>query len=276
VLTGSTSINDVGQIVGYAYPVTDIAFAFLRQPDGTFEWFLGDCAGPTRPANVFTSMVLNQPRGFWFEGAIPFAINNRGQIAGGCSLDIGIYHWSFLRQPDDTIIVFEPEHDIIPRSQALAMNSGGQITGILRDMSSIYRGYLREPNGSITIFDASSSGTIPTAINPRGQVTGYIDPIWGSGGHGFLRKVDGTIVLFDAPNAISTQPTGINPRGNIAGVYFDASDIAHGFLRDKHGTITTFDVPNAINTYPTGMNPRGDITGWYSDAGGVHGFVFRP
>jgi len=263
VLTGATAINAFGQIVGYVYPITDISRGFLRLTDGTFVIFGGDCSGPTQdgftPAGraLWTGLIR-------VEGTVPTAINDRGQITGYCGLDAQII-WGFLRQPDGAITVFEPKDEPNPSTRPLAMNSRGQITGVYLEQHPTgcsYCGFLREPDGAFATFEG-----IATAINSRGQITGYTD-------HGFLRQPDGSIVTFDVPNAISTQPAAINLKGQITGVYVDASYIYHGFVREKDGTISTFDVPNSTNTYPAAMNATGDITGWYSDASGaVRGFV---
>ena len=280
VQTGATSINVAGQITGYVYHPTDVSFGFLRHTDGTFVVFGAgrsggaDCLGVTE--NAFTALTV--PTGLvQFEGTVPAAINNSGQIAGACSANTGLDAGTpvgFLRQRDGSIVRFAVPTTGVgnPWTRALAVNSRGQITGDYcctppRD----YHAFLREPDGTITTFDANSlsgQSTTPIAINPRGQITGY------AGNDGFLRQPDGSIVIFDGPNSTSTQSTAINSKGQITGVYLDASNIYHGFLREKHGSMTTVDVPNASSTYPTGINPRGNITGWYSDATGVHGFVY--
>jgi hypothetical protein len=56
--------------------------------------------------------------------------------------------------------------------------------------------------------------------------------------HGFLRDTNGTITLFDAPDAGAfsfqgTTPTGLNPAGVTTGYYIDANNVAHGFLRTR-------------------------------------------
>jgi hypothetical protein len=258
--TAVTSMNSSGQIVGYIYS-SDVFldYGFLRQPDGTFKVFGGDCF--LGPASASVSLPFQ-------EGITPTAINDRGQIVGECGPGIAI-DFGFLRQPDGTITVFEPRPALNPPStQAIGINSRGQVTGVYLDGSTFsYRGFLREPDGIITAFDASSSGTKPTAINSRSQITGN------SGNDGFLRQPDGSIELFYGPNSTSTQPTAINRKGQIVGSYLDTGGANHGFLRKKNGSIVTLDVPNATNTNPTGINARGEITGWYSDASGVHGFV---
>jgi hypothetical protein len=260
-LIGVTSMNAAGRITGYMFLLDRSKYAsFVRENDGTFTVVLEppECRPATQ--GLIAPAVANI-QGIAFAG-----INNRGQITGICG-EFPPFDQSFLRQPDGTIAVFTVPVDgpVITRAQAI--NARGQVTGYYFDHGS-FHGFLRELDGTITTFDASDSGTSPTAITPGGEITGE------AGGHGFLRRRDGSIVTFDPPNSVSTQPTAINPEGQITGIYLDASFAYHGFLRDKHGTITTFDVPNATETYPVGMNPRGDITGWYSDAsGGVHGFV---
>jgi hypothetical protein len=268
--TGATSINADGQITGYIYSLQlFLYFGFLRQTDGTFVLFLskGCINGPPLKDGLTPraqSIGLDP-----VEGTAPTGINNRGQITGVCGPGASI-NYGFLRQPDGATISFSAKADVLnPSTRALAINSHGQITGVYlqRNPTFIYRGFLRERNGTITTFDVNGLDTIPTALNSQGQITGY------AGNDGFLRQPDGSIVIFDGPNSTSTQSTAINPKGQITGVYLDASTIYHGFLRDKDGSIATVDVPNASNTYLTGINPRGDITGWYSDASGVHGFV---
>src|SRR5436189_942995 len=70
---------------------------------------------------------------------------------------------------------------------------------------------------TITSFDVpGSTGTVPTSINPAGEITGlYHD----SGGtfHGFVRDGRGTITSFAPPGSIVTEPTSINPAGEITG-----------------------------------------------------------
>ncbi len=71
---------------------------------------------------------------------------------------------------------------------------------------------------------------LPVSINPSGVITGS------SGGHGFVRAVDGTITTFDA-GPCSTGPTSISPSGVITGWYFvDVISSSQGFVRypDHH------------------------------------------
>ena len=267
VVTGVTSMNAAGEIVGYILTLdTDSYHSFLRQTDGTFILLNapGPCQAPMATKADLSSWAVPL---LSIDGVVFTGINNRGQITG--VYGEVLCHRSFLRQPDGTIISFGVAPDAVPgpNTIAQAINLRGQTTGYYLD-NHTFRGFLREPDGTITTFAAADSDTYPTAIAPRGEITGY------AGGHGFLRQRNGSIVTFDAPNSLATQPTAINQKGQIAGFCLDANYVYHGFLREQNGSFMTVDVPNSTNTYPAAMNAKGQMTGWYSDAsGGVHGFV---
>jgi hypothetical protein len=136
-------------------------------------------------------------------------------------------------------------------------------------------------------FDVQAGvcGTQPAAINDRGETTGsYYDASCNS--HGFLRKADGRIVTFDAPNVgypagtlyPGTAPTGINDEGDIVGSYTDAASATHGFVRWRWGTFTVIDDPSSTSsppaTYAQAINDWGMVVGfWYDLNGNSHGFV---
>ena len=59
--------------------------------------------------------------------------------------------------------------------------------------------------------------------------------------HGFLRRPDGTFVMFDAPGADltpgdfnGTVPDSINELGVITGFYYDSNSVPHGFVTTTH------------------------------------------
>ena len=125
---------------------------------------------------------------------------------------------------------------------------------------------------NIIMFDApNSGGTIATAINSTGQITGYYQDTTSGITHGFLRETDGTIITFDGPPltlAYSDFTVGlaINSAGQIAGSYVEYSVPAgefleHGFLRDSDGTITTFDIGHRVLN--SAINPAAQIAGSY-------------
>jgi hypothetical protein len=99
------------------------------------------------------------------------------------------------------------------------------------------RGFLRAPNGTITVFDAGHGAifTNPQAISPGGTIAGFFvtTPDF-SVGHGFLRAPDGTITVFDPPGSQLTDVPGggaTNPAGTVTGFFIPPDFSAfHGFV----------------------------------------------
>ena len=171
------------------------------------------------------------------------------------------------------------------------------IVGFIRDAGvpsgTSRRGFLRDKNGTTTVFDAPGAGTDDFegtrayGINPGGAITGWFIVSGGSYVvHAYVRAKDGTFTVFDAgipgpypQGTFPFSPSVINPEGAITGYYTDAGNVSHGFLRAKHGTITAFDAPGAgagsgQGTFAFSINPNGAITGYYVDSSDVsHGFV---
>src|SRR5438132_11980561 len=117
--THPTAINAAGQITGYYFGQDNSYHGFLRERDGTIISF--DAPGGADP----------------FHGIRPLAINAPGQIVGFYDLhDFNDANTGFLRERDGTIISFGP----VPS----AINDAGQIVG---------EGFLREPNGTITVIE---------------------------------------------------------------------------------------------------------------------------
>jgi hypothetical protein len=132
--------------------------------------------------------------------------------------------------------------------------TGFYITGSYPNLAS--HGFLREPSGKITTFDAPGAntsafpfGTVADAINPEGAITGYYNDT-NSVIHGFLRARDGRISTFDVLGVgrgagQGTYPTSINREGAITGYYFDPSNVYHGFCGAATEGIMIFDAPGA-------------------------------
>ena len=178
------------------------------------------------------------------------------------------------------------------------INPAGAITGFTRDANFARHGFLRTPDGTITIFDDPNAGTCSSscgiigngqgtrayAINPSGQIVGFFTDN-SARCHGYVRAANGTFTQIDAPDAgtgpfpqgtfpSQITPMGINPAGAITGFYIDASSVQHGFVRAPNGIITEFDPTGSIFTNPNAIDQTGAITGFYFDANFVgHGFL---
>ena len=181
------------------------------------------------------------------------------------------------------------------------INPAGVITGFMRDANFARHGFLRVPDGTITVFDDPNAGTCTTscgtigngqgtrayAINPSGLIVGFFTDN-SARCHGYVRAANGTFTQIDAPDAgtgpfpqgtfpSNITPMGINPAGAITGFYVDASAVQHGFVRAPNGVITEFDPTGSIFTDPNAIDPTGAITGFYFDANFVgHGFLRAP
>ena len=175
-----------------------------------------------------------------------------------------------------------------------AISSTRAIAGYYLDANFVYHGFLRDPGGTFTVFDAPGAGTgqfqgtQAFSINPAGAITGYYIDTGGTT-HCFLRAPNGTVTNIDPPGSIGstefapsgTAPIAINPTGYITGNYLDANFGLHGFLRAPGGgPPTTFDPPGSSGpqTYPMAINPAGAITGSYLDVntGTFQGFLRAP
>jgi len=161
---------------------------------------------------------------------------------------------------------------------ARGINDSGAITGTHSDSANQWHGFVRDPSGTYTSFDApdagsQSSGTTPTAINASGEIAGFYQDSSGMF-HGFVRDPSGNITEFDTPGGtvIDNPWPFINADGSVIGCYIDVNFVIHGFLRDALGNITAIVAPNSTSTVAYGINDRGAIVG---EAIGHAGAGFR-
>jgi uncharacterized membrane protein len=240
-LTVHRGLNDRGQTAGIY-----IDDGVEPGPDGSFPPGSGHGFIYTRshePKGRFT--VIEIPDA---QIALPYDINNRGQI-------VGIYL-------DEGAV---PGPDGLPPP--------GAQHAFLWD------------RGKVTILDPPDTVYAPNAytINDRGQVVGVrIDETGNQ--IGFLRQPDGRYVTLDPPGAAQNKALGINDRGQVVGVYLDDGAVPgpdgryparslHGYLWDR-GHYERLDVPDARATAAADINDRGDIVGEVNDAHGrIRGFA---
>jgi hypothetical protein len=136
--------------------------------------------------------------------------------------------------------------------------------------------------GACTVPACEGAGTIPSDINPAGEIVGtYYDASYV--GHGFVRAPNGEFTTFNVPGAVvGTVVTSNNPAGAIAGFYGNASLVWYAFLRAPSGKLTTFAAPGAgtgayQGTGANCINPAGAIAGSYTDEYTVdHGYLRTP
>jgi hypothetical protein len=223
-----------------------------------------------------------------FSGTYSVSINPAGEILGA-TIDSSGATTGFLRSSLGTFTTFNvsgateytyPFFGVGAFGSTL--NPSSEATGAYFDANGTGHGFVRDPRGAITTFDAPGAvgETSPLSINPAGEVTGfYIDA--NAFAHSFLRDAKGNVTEFDAPGASTacffglTGANGINAAGEITGNYFDSSLChSHGYLRERNGAFTVFDVPGFTQTFPLTINNAGKIAGWgYDPTGAGHGFL---
>jgi hypothetical protein len=284
--TVAYSINSTGAIAGQYQDGSFIYHGFLRSPEGVITTFdipdvqIGANQGPSGSANI----------------------NDEGEIAGYYTDGNSVNH-GFVRHRDGKIKTFDVSvastlTNFAPQGTVVALESGlnpeGAITGWYFDSAQAVHGYVRAPNGTITLFDnndggtAAFQGTYGGSINSEGAITGgAIDANYVS--HGFIRYPDGGMTTFDAPCPGSPQGcplgtfgVGINQAGVVAAYTTDANSVSHGSIRDSGSHFITFDAKGigtgvGQGTTPQGINSSGLVMGYYTDSNNVnHGFLRLP
>jgi len=166
------------------------------------------------------------------------------------------------------------------------INKEGAITGYFLDANNVFHGFLRSPNGRMTVFDAPGAdtnagdfnGTFPSAINDAGEITGFYADVSG-GAHGFLRSPTGVFTNFDVKGSPigTTIAVGLNLEGAIVGLSTDQNGAFRPFVRHPDGTFATWsvagecDTPNTTGCYGSGaftINAFGTISSGYEDNSG--------
>lgn len=230
-------INLEGATVGFVYDSTSNLFrAFLRYPNGTPAVFVGPGSCPLGFNETPNPCYGNEAAYVSLLGA---AIGNFE--------DGNLVTHGMMRSPDGKLTAFDAPGAGSGIYQGtgcpgctMGVNFFGVIVGTYIDSNNVSHGFLRDPNGEFTTFDAGGAGTgqfqgtgcfadCPIRINDSGEITGsYLD----SGGvqHGFVRTAEGSFVTIDPPGSAGTQPESINDSGVITGFYVDANGVYHGFL----------------------------------------------
>ena len=119
-------------------------------------------------------------------------------------------------------------------TEGRSINDSGAITGIYFDAAFVEHGFVRDPEGSITSFDAPNAGgqTYALSISASGTITGS-----SNSGLGFVRDPQGNITSFAVVGTSSASPNSINASGAVTGSYSDSTG--------NHGLVGT--APNGMD-----------------------------
>ena len=213
-------------------------------------------------------------------GTAPIGMNQNGDVTGYYTTK-SVRH-GFIRTADGQYLTFVVRHRA--HTFPLAINDARAVTGVVRTERGVPRGFLRTPDGAVTLLDppgsgGSSYGTEPLVIDDAGNIGGYYEDVAGVL-HGFLRAPDGTYAVYDAPGGgrdpgEGTFVTNMTAKDHLVGYSFDTQAGQFGFTRSASGRRQVqFAYPGATATSPQAMNDGGVITGYYTNADEVwHGLV---
>jgi len=290
-------INLFGFVVGYYNDDNLVSHGFVRSPDGQFTT-LDEPDADTNPADQLGTQAIG--------------INALGVISGGYTAAPNTPTHGFVRAPSGKYTSFDASSSDLETIPNGPVNLEGAIVGYYLDSNLLSHAFVRSPNGTIAGFVGPSSCTTGVTAGCYGNGDLNINVFgWSVGtfqdnkgdfvGHGFLRRPNGTLTVFDAPGAGNSgmyqgtiwsaaltpngnEVAGLNDLGAVAATYLDSSNVYHGFLRSPEGTFTSFDAPGADltagdynGTFPVNINNSGLIAGFYTDASYVpHGFIREP
>jgi hypothetical protein len=205
-------------------------------------------------------------------------INGSGEVGGYFSDESQDFKQrGFVRYRDGSITLIDAPNAFA--TSVRSINDGGEVTGYIGQhfpSGDLARGFVEDQYGNFTVFDApgtGGTGTDAESISNSGDVAGMAFDA-NHNIHGFMRATNGTLALFDPPNANATYVTGINAGGDISGHFYDLSQkTLRGFLRDHQGNFTIFDAGSGpfTATFTTGINAAREITGGNLDS--VSGFI---
>lgn len=223
-----------------------LAFAALGINDsGTIVGALGD-------ADSSQGAILDKKGRFTtftipgFASTTPRAVGPSGLISGYAIA--GPDDWTgFLYDPrtGSTELFLEGSIQVIPQGinargrlvGSVALLAGGAYPG---SPQGLY-GFVRDPDGTITLFRVNGLSTRARGISDAGTVTGFVGaPPVGftvsaptGGGYRDLTVPAGR--LFAVPGAVATFPQAIDNRGRIVGSWFGADDVQRGFVATPSG-----------------------------------------
>src|SRR5262249_21201225 len=147
-----------------------------------------------------------------------------------------------------------------------ALNDSNQVTGRYVLGNNSFHGFLRNQDGTITLFDVpNTKGTFPLAIDQSGFVAGSANIRDMQVFVGFIRDPLGNITTLAArPGA--TFPRGINASGEMVGNFASVpKNTNFGFRHDINGSVSLFRFQRKADTIPQAINSAGWVTGWYLD-----------
>jgi uncharacterized membrane protein len=222
--TQAVGINAAGTIVGGAFDAAGNESAFILDRSGNFTVF----SNPGWPNT--------EARGISSTGRLVIGRSVVNDAAGNHLSAVGFIY--DVEQKTFTPILRGVGVDVV----AQGINAAGQVVGHVLMPDGNRFGWLRQPNGDITLFQVNGQATLARGINDAGQITGWVAafPIPGQqrifvttlvGAPGFEAVSIPDAELLEYPGAGGNNAEGITNTGEIAGLWTDdGGQTHHGFI----------------------------------------------
>ena len=169
---------------------------------------------------------------------LPTAINDAGTITGTDTYfqggDPGYYITGFFYPQGGSITDFyTPDSYSYPSAINASGVIAGEIVASSEGFQTIYAGFVRAVDGTVTIFKAADydhTGMTVASVNASGEIAGSWYGADYLGCSGYLRDPQGNITLVEVVGA-STMINSLNDWGVTTGNYSYADGLLHGFVR---------------------------------------------
>jgi uncharacterized membrane protein len=263
VFTDVRGLNNSGQIVGYA-SLDGLTFFAFSYAGGVFSALpptvFGTSAHGVNDSGVIVGSANHDPgpvQGFIFNaGSYAFfsrpgwantyarMVTNGGLVTGYSQDEAAGTSAGYIYNPFTSVFT-----DISPAGSlftiAQGINNAGQVVGSAILAATGANAFLRQPDGSITLFQIGAAPTRARGINDMGLITGFMTV--GGVNQGFVGTSSGFQTLM-VPGSDETIPEAINNSGQVAGLY-----------RTGGGTVTSGFIATPVEM-PTGTTAGGAYT----------------
>jgi hypothetical protein len=216
--TEALGINDEGTVVGEFFDSSANQFSGFFEKNGVFTTY--NLPGLS-PGSTTAIEGINERRDIcgFYQDSSNFTILN-----------------SFVVTEDGQITKFSLS-PVTNFTQAVAINNRDVVVGTLEDASGIFHGFIRKPDGTVTVITVPNSSTTP---------------------------------------GLGTTTLGINEGGWISGHFWDSLNVEHGYTRSPGGQFFQIDVPGATSTAGGGINNEGIVVGHYNIGTAEFGYIATP
>jgi hypothetical protein len=220
VATYGSSINNEGVVVGYFYNTTMPSSPYWQgffYQNGTWKNYSLPGLPPLSTTQIF-------------------GINNLGDFCGRYQ-EAPSYAPTYAYLSHNGHIESFQFNGL--HTEATAVNDSDYVAGIYLDSSSVWHGFVRDPEGNMTSVDvtgvtnAPGLGTILFDINNSGWISGHFGDAKLNEEHGFLGIPEGNSYSFyviDVPGATATAGAGLNNFGQVPGHWIDAEGDQLGYV----------------------------------------------